>query len=653
MKQNRPSVSKSSIKTPAFTRRDELSQSPFTVVGYKSELNRDHSNSQVTGAYTTATTTDASVIAAASAIDEQSYCSKSLIFNRARIVKPGSNGAIPRWRAKPFHLSNQYNHPDPMLTAGKQFMNRITQLSLLQSDTIKYENSRRKVKKSQLVQKTLIVLVILGYVLDVRLYLYIGRNGNGNSTSSYYSIIPAPRRFNWVGTVVNSVEKPKVPDQLREPDQSKVSGRLRVAEKLLASLRKKEKDFGNSVGKTKGDQYDGRHAKLYHDGMKLMTAAHKLSRVGNATANTTATIATGNELSEATAMPSATIEAGTATSIFKATMAKAKTRTRLSSSDDKRRADTAVNNSLLLYGDQIVKASKPPNVDLVILVLTAASKFQRRRNIRSTWWKECVNESRVACWFFTDRIDSISDENIRTAIEQEQSEHGDIIFTPVGRGIEFGFRILYLFQWAKANYNFSFALRTDDDVMLCVDHLLWDLPHFPRRDVHYGWLHCQGDGIVYIDEGIVMFSDDLISKFLAQDGAKMLCHPYGDQQIAIWEQELGLNQTQLIRVDNMRIHHSPPASHEARLKSQVGLCDRYIALHGLYKDDMLEFWARRGDGNATKYSAYTDSIVGQHCSHEPFLNWRAMGGMYYQEPKPCRNKPAWNIGGFKVYPGRE
>ncbi len=261
---------------------------------------------------------------------------------------------------------------------------------------------------------------------------------------------------------------------------------------------------------------------------------------------------------------------------------------------------------------------------------------------------------KVACWFFTDRFNSITNEKIRSEIQIEQDIHKDIIFTPVNPGMNFGFRFLYLIQWAKANYNFKYALRIDDDVMLCVDHLMWDLPHFPSQDVHYGWLHCQREGIVYVDDGIVMFSKDIIAKFLAQDADEILCHPYGDQQISIWEQEIGLNQTELIRADNERIHNSPPASFDKSLKKRPNLCHYYIAIHGLYKDDLLEFWNRRGNGNGSEYSRYTETEVGGFCPFEPYLDWTVMGGMYRQEPKPCHPKPFWDINAaFKMYPGRE
>ena len=187
--------------------------------------------------------------------------------------------------------------------------------------------------------------------------------------------------------------------------------------------------------------------------------------------------------------------------------------------------------------------------------------------------------------------------------------------------------------------------------MVCVDHLLWDLPNFPPVNVHYGWLHCNTEDIVYIDEGVSMFSNDVIEKFLSQKADKILCHPYGDQQISIWEQELGLDETGIIRSDNDRIHHSPPASYYPPFKKMANLCDHYIALHGVYKKDMYLFWKKRGHGTHRNYSRYSEIKTSKICPYKPYLNWTITEGMYRQQPRPCSAKPKWQT--RTLHQGRE
>ena len=254
----------------------------------------------------------------------------------------------------------------------------------------------------------------------------------------------------------------------------------------------------------------------------------------------------------------------------------------------------------------------------------------------------------VACWFMTDSLESITDEKVKNKVLKEQKAYKDLLFSPVKNGILFGYRFLYLTQWGMANYNFEYLLRIDDDILFCIDHLLWDLPNFPKENLHWGFLQCQAPRIVYIDEGMCMFSRDIIVKFLSQKPEAILCHPFGDQTITIWEQSIRLDRNTLFHPET-RLHHHPPASYVKRFKTMNNICDNYIYLHGVYKSDMVDFWKRRGNG---RYNKYVHKKPKELCPHEPFMDWRAFGGIYHQDPKPCINKPTWNLG-FSSYPGRE
>ena len=254
----------------------------------------------------------------------------------------------------------------------------------------------------------------------------------------------------------------------------------------------------------------------------------------------------------------------------------------------------------------------------------------------------------VSCWFFTDKRESIGDERTKMQLLMEQKEYKDIKFSSVGGGIQFGLRVLDLMQWGKANYDYKFILRIDDDIMLCLDHLLWDLPNFPLTNVHYGYLSCYRKDFTFIDDATTMYSSDLIDKYLSQKPDKILCHPFADAQVDLWEKILGLDST-IIHADNDRIHQDPPASFAANLKKRNDLCDSYISIHGIYGDEMLKFWKRRGAGKFTKYVRKPPS---HFCPHPVKLNNSLYNGIP-MPPKPCHQKPTWNMEGYKHYPGRE
>ena len=255
----------------------------------------------------------------------------------------------------------------------------------------------------------------------------------------------------------------------------------------------------------------------------------------------------------------------------------------------------------------------------------------------------------IACWFFTDSLESITDPKDKERILQEQKEHNDIIFTPIGNGIQFGLRFLHLLMWGRANYDFKFIARVDDDIMVCIDHLMWDLLNFPQTNVHYGWMHCQMQNVVYIDEGFSMYSKDLVERYLTQNGEEIMCHPFGDQQVAVWDHSLGIKGPDSYKPDNDRIHHHPPASYDNRLSHMPDICDKFIAIHGVYKDDALKFWERRGNGRFNKYPAKQPN---NFCPHYPNVNISIFTGGLHHDPKRCSLNETWQLEHHKKFDGR-
>ncbi|CAH3044378.1 unnamed protein product [Porites lobata] len=101
-----------------------------------------------------------------------------------------------------------------------------------------------------------------------------------------------------------------------------------------------------------------------------------------------------------------------------------------------------------------------------------------------------------------------------------------------GRG-QFGFRFLNEVKWAVARFNFQYLLRIDDDYFLCSKRLLSELPLRPKQNLVWRFFHCEV-GITWLDEAFMIFTEDIIQKFLAQNKSSMLCHPNADQQVMLW-----------------------------------------------------------------------------------------------------------------------
>ena len=110
------------------------------------------------------------------------------------------------------------------------------------------------------------------------------------------------------------------------------------------------------------------------------------------------------------------------------------------------------------------------------------------------------------------------------------------------------------------------------------------------RFFHWGWVHCI-DRITRPEESILLFSNDMIKKFLDQNPKVMQCHSLADQMTGLWSNDLGI--IHLFRHDS-GIHHTPIVSEEPSLRTLPNICQSYMAIHGTYPNDMRNFGKIRG-----------------------------------------------------------
>lgn len=272
-------------------------------------------------------------------------------------------------------------------------------------------------------------------------------------------------------------------------------------------------------------------------------------------------------------------------------------------------------------------------VMLLIIVSTAPARVERRQAIRTTWWKHCIDD-KVKCVFVTDGF--IVDEIQRELTIQERNRYNDMELQPLMGGREFGLRFLNQIKWAHANFDFQFLLRIDDDYFLCLRRLLSELPMRPKKNLVWGFFHCaRTTQISWIDEAFMIFTADIIDRFLSQNESVLLCHPHADQQIAIWLAKI----PRKLYFHDKRLYHDPPASFSRKFDNIKNICDSYIGVHGTYADKMKYFGQNANDGKKTvadipKFSRF--------CPTTRF-DYRLMDVRFLFHPKPCKDNPTWNV----------
>lgn len=222
------------------------------------------------------------------------------------------------------------------------------------------------------------------------------------------------------------------------------------------------------------------------------------------------------------------------------------------------------------------------------------------------------------------------------ALQVESEEYDDLSFQNLKGGWDFYLRFLNHVVYTFFNYQFDYLLRLDDDYYFCMEKFLGEVPIPMQREFHWGFVHCESRS-VRPDESTLLFSKDILIRFLSQDQSSMKCAALADLSIGYWVQDLGLKN--FFRHDQ-RLYHDPPVPKNPRLKSENNICSKYIGIHGSYPNDTRSFWNRRGqlEPNSKTGDLKTNS---RECRLSG-LNYKALPRRFTFKPKLCVNMPTWD-----------
>lgn len=208
----------------------------------------------------------------------------------------------------------------------------------------------------------------------------------------------------------------------------------------------------------------------------------------------------------------------------------------------------------------------------------------------------------------------------------------------------FAARLLWILQWISTRYNYQYFLRIDDDHFLCLERLLFDLPFRPNRALYWGFVHCRPN-IVRVDEGWLILTKDLVDEILNKADTTLLCHPYGDQAVALWMNNSTYNVTYF--VDNQRIIHKTTGYDPKYYKKTV--CEEYLSLHGVFHHEMRKLWLishklyRARLNSMPQYNITPIIPFEKLCPYSKVFSTEGFYPEYRFEPRPCRMKPSWSI----------
>lgn len=246
-------------------------------------------------------------------------------------------------------------------------------------------------------------------------------------------------------------------------------------------------------------------------------------------------------------------------------------------------------NSSVLMKLESGGASRP-QLNLFIAIGSKFENRDRRSEARTTWlnWRRIGVEYR----FFTEINETDNQEKI--SYDEEVQLHQDIVLM---RGIEKGrqmyaIRALYQIEWALEHFTFTHYLRTDDDIFLCLDRLLYELPY--RPDKRFIWVkYWCWENFACPDENFMLISSDIAHFLFSSTQSTLLqMNPKSTfaVNVAFWVNFLNVTIfDDRSRIDSQQglltdwMHSRPPDNlHPQMIKEFRNFCSDFIYAHHVF-----------------------------------------------------------------------
>ena len=189
-------------------------------------------------------------------------------------------------------------------------------------------------------------------------------------------------------------------------------------------------------------------------------------------------------------------------------------------------------------------------IQLLTIIVSAVSNFERRQTIRQTWLSEIVN-SKIVKYYFVIGTDGLSvSENRKLIIERKNYSDLLLLDNVPDAYQKLTQKILASFKWAHNHEKFEYLLKVDDDSYVILSRLIHELTRLPSSRLYLGffdgrasvkrkgqwaehnWSLCDRY-LPYACGGGYVLSSDLVS-FIARNADLLQCFNSEDVSVGAW-----------------------------------------------------------------------------------------------------------------------
>ena len=203
---------------------------------------------------------------------------------------------------------------------------------------------------------------------------------------------------------------------------------------------------------------------------------------------------------------------------------------------------------------------------VLILIHSGIDQKTRRDAIRNTWLSSSmIGNVSLMYWFVIGG--KLASDNVRTSILEEQDHHNDllILWNVRNNYSELSLRSLHSMTHIANHYQYSYMLKTDDDVFLNTPIILKELKAiYPLKRLYWGHFSCHNppmeDGrwkeknwhwcdvyYPYAYGGMYILSHDVV-QLIADNANSLQCYSCEDVSLGAW-----LASYNLYRLNDARI----------------------------------------------------------------------------------------------------